>query len=71
MGLDINLDILDEISVDLSTFPHAHLELKNKGERFVKKIKFSTHDEAKKALSQINAQWHKTLKERHERKSNI
>jgi len=70
MGLDVDLEKLESLAVDLSTFPHATLEIKNKGESFIKRIKMPSHRVALATQSQINTEWYKILKERDERKNN-
>ena len=68
MGLDIDLDKLDSIALDVSSFPHCTLELKNKGESFIKKVKLPTHRIGTATMSQINTEWVKVLERRYEQK---
>ena len=70
MGLDINLDKLDSIALDVSSFPHCTLELKNKGESFIKKVKLPTHRIGYATLRQINTEWVKILEKKYEQKTN-
>ena len=68
MGLDIDLDKLDSVALDVSTFPHCTLELQNKGEHFIKKVKLPTHRIGYSTIDQINAEWLKVLEKRYEQK---
>jgi len=64
MGLDINLEKLESLAIDVSTFPHATLEIKNQNETFIKRVKFKTHTEAEQMLIAINKEWYKVILER-------
>ena len=68
MGLDIDLDKLDTLALDVSSFPHCTLELKNKGESFIQKVKLPTHRIGHSTMSQINTEWTKVLQKRYEQK---
>ena len=68
MGLDIDLDKLDTLALDVSSFPHCTLELKNKDESFIQKVKLPTHRIGYATLRQINTEWTKVLKKRYEQK---
>ena len=62
--MKIDLESLAELALDLSTFPKCTLEFRNKGEYYVHKVTISNHEEGKELFNQINAEWHKILKER-------
>jgi hypothetical protein len=64
LGVEIDMEKLDSIALDTSTFPHCTLEIRHKGESFIQKHRLKTHQKGDEIMSNINIEWTKYLKEK-------
>ncbi len=63
--MQINLEELHTMSVDISKFPGATLELRRDDNTLMAKMEYKTHSKAQEVLFEIQEAWHFILLKRH------